>query len=666
MRSVEKPPPPRVVIEGVTPEVDGGRFPAKRAAGERVVVEADVFADGHDLLSCELLYRHEEEPEWLRAPMSLLVNDRWRGEFRVERLGAYLYTLRAWPDAYATWARDLEKRLEAGQDVALELKAGADLLRAAAGRAGDDRARSRLEEVARVLDGRRPPAAKAALALAEDVIELAGNFPEEREVVVYERQLRVIVDRPRARFSTWYEMFPRSCSAEPLRHGTLRDCARLLPYIADMGFDVLYLPPIHPIGITNRKGRNNAVVAAPDDQGSPWAIGSAQGGHKAVHPLLGTLADLRALVADARGFGIEVALDIAFQCSPDHPYVREHPQWFRRRPDGRVRFAENPPKKYEDIYPFDFETPDWRALWEELKSIILFWLEQGVSIFRVDNPHTKPFRFWEWLIGEVRREHPEVIFLSEAFTRPKVMYRLAKLGFNQSYTYFAWRNAKWELTEYLTELTRPPIKEYFRPSLWPNTPDILTEYLQFGGRPAFIIRYVLAATLGASCGIYGPAFELLESRPREPGSEEYLNAEKYEVRRWDRDHPESIREVIARVNQIRRATPALQSNDGLRFHGVDNEQLICYSKQSENGENTIIVVVNLDPHHRHAGWTHLDLGALGLPWEEPFQVHDLLGDAHYIWQGPRNYVELDPHAMPAHVFAVRRHLHREQDFDYYA
>jgi starch synthase (maltosyl-transferring) len=432
-----------------------------------------------------------------------------------------------------------------------------------------------------------------------------------------------------------------------------------------MGFDVLYFPPIHPIGRTHRKGKNNSPVAGPDDPGSPWAIGAEEGGHKTVHPQLGTPEDFRRLVAKAQDYGIEIALDIAFQCSPDHPYVKEHPEWFRWRPDGTIQYAENPPKKYEDIFPFEFDTEEWRELWEELKSIFLFWIDQGVRIFRVDNPHTKPFRFWEWAIAEIRRDHPDVIFLSEAFTRPKVMVELAKLGFTQSYTYFAWRNTKGELSQYFKELLHTEVREYFRPNLWPNTPDILTEYLQSGGRAAFMIRLVLAATLGASYGIYGPAFELGEQRSREPGSEEYLDSEKYEIKQWNITRSDSLRDFITRVNRIRQQNPALQHNGGLRFHSVDNDQLLCFSKSTEDHANVILVVVNLSPHYTHAGWVELDLDALGLARERGYQVHDLLSNTRYLWHGPRNYVALNPHVVPANIFRVRRRIRTERDFDYY-
>jgi starch synthase (maltosyl-transferring) len=456
-----------------------------------------------------------------------------------------------------------------------------------------------------------------------------------------------------------------SCSRARRRHGTFADTEALLPYIAGMGFDVLYLPPIHPIGVTERKGKNNSTQPEQDDPGSPWAIGSAEGGHKAIHPQLGTLEDFKRLMATAGEYGIEIALDIAFQTSPDHPYVREHPEWFLKRPDGTIQYAENPPKKYQDIYPFYFECAAWRELWNELKSVVEYWIAQGVRIFRVDNPHTKPFAMWEWLISEVKRARPDVIFLSEAFTRPKVMYRLAKLGFTQSYNYFPWRNTKHELIAYFTELYSPPVIDFFRANLWPNTPDILPEYLQYGGRAAFMTRLTLAATLGASYGIYGPAFELMEHQAREPGSEEYLDSEKYQLRHWDLDRPDSLRDFIARVNRIRREHVALQSDRGLKFHHTDNDSLLAYSKTAETGEDAILVIVNLDPHHVQSGWVDLDLATLELPPDLPFQVHDLLSGARFLWRGARNYVSLDPQHSPAHIFRIRRRVRSERDFDYF-
>ncbi len=491
------------------------------------------------------------------------------------------------------------------------------------------------------------------------------RHPDRSLATRHPRELAVRVDRVRARYSTWYELFPRGAATEPGRHGTFKDCERRLDYVAAMGFDVVYLPPIHPIGRSFRKGPNNTLTPGPDDPGSPWAIGAKEGGHTAIHPELGTVADFERLVARARELGMEIALDMAFQCAPDHPWVTEHPDWFRHRPDGSIQYAENPPKKYQDIYPLDFESADWLGLWNALKQVVLYWVERGVRIFRVDNPHTKPFDFWEWLIAEVQAAHPDILFLSEAFTRPKVMYRLAKAGFTQSYTYFSWRNTAEELTAYFTELAEGDVREYFRPNLWPNTPDILTEYLQFGGRPAFTIRLVLAATLGASYGIYGPAFELGENTPREPGSEEYRDSEKFQIRQRNLDDPSSLRGVITRVNRIRRDNPSLQRDDGLRFHPSENPMLLCYSKASDDLTDVVLVVVNLDVRNQQAGFLNLDLGALGIAPDEAFQVHDELGDGRYLWQGSRNFVELNPHTMPAHIFRVRRRARTEQDFDYY-
>jgi starch synthase (maltosyl-transferring) len=512
----------RVVIEGVEPEINDGVFPIKRVAGDTVVVEADAYTDGHDALSLILLYRKAGEAGWREAPMAALVNDRWRGEFVVEELGRYQYTLRAWVDRFKTWSRDLVKRIDADQNLTVDLQIGAELVEAAAANARTVDA-ERLTMYAQNLRTGKNEVARQALA--PELAELMARYAERLFATTYPKELEVEVNLELARFGAWYELFPRSCAAEPGKHGTLRDVAERLPYVASMGFDVLYLPPIHPIGTAFRKGRNNTTTPESGDPGSPWAIGAAEGGHKAIHSELGTLDDFRYLQKQAKAKGLELALDIAFQCAPDHPYVKEHPEWFRSRPDGTIQYAENPPKKYQDIYPFDFESENWKALWDELKSVFLFWIDEGVRIFRVDNPHTKPFPFWAWIIGEIKRDYPETIFLSEAFTRPKVMYRLAKLGFTQSYNYFPWRNTKWELSEYLTELTRTQVREFFGANLWPNTPDILPEYLQYGGRPAFMTRFILAATLGTSYGIYGPAYELGDNTPLAPGKEEYLHSE---------------------------------------------------------------------------------------------------------------------------------------------
>jgi len=654
----------RVIIEEVKPEIDGGQFPAKRTVGEKVVVEADIYADGHDALSAVLLYRKQGDEKWTEVPMQYLVNDRWRGSFKVTELGKYHYTIQAWVDDFKSWQKSFAKKVEAGQNVEIDVLAGAMLVEEASERASGLDEMS-LKQWAEVLASPEKVKERVSVALSEKLESVMSKYPSRKFSATFKRELTVVVDRERARFSSWYEMFPRSCAPEPGKHGTFKDSMARLPYIADMGFDVLYLPPIHPIGRTHRKGKNNNALSGPEDPGSPWAIGAAEGGHKAIHPELGTLEDFHQLVKKCKEHGLEIALDIAYQCTADHPYVKEHPEWFRKRPDGSIQYAENPPKKYQDIYPLDFETDNWQELWRELKSVVYYWIEQGVFIFRVDNPHTKSFPFWADLISEVKERYPEVIFLSEAFTRPKVMYQLAKLGFTQSYTYFAWRNTKWELTQYFTELTQTDVREYFRPNLWPNTPDILTEYLQMGGRPAFMARLVLAATLGANYGIYGPAFELCENRAVKFGSEEYLDSEKYEIRHWDIDRADSLKDFIRLVNRIRKENLALHHDHSLRFHRIDNEQLICYSKHTEDFSNIVVVIVNLDPHHTHAGWMELPLEEFGLDAVRPYQAHDLLSQARYLWHGPRNYVEVNPGVVPAHILRLRRRVRTERDFDYF-
>jgi starch synthase (maltosyl-transferring) len=652
----------RAVIENVKPEIDCGRFPAKRTVGETMTVEADIFADGHDAVLAVLLYRKEGASTWMEVPMQPLVNDRWRGTFEVNEVGNFYYTLRAWVDRFESWRRGFAKKVEAGQEAALDLLAGTELVERAAKNAAGEDSKS-LIRFAAMLRGDQSVAIQSGLDDA--LAALMEKYSERRWAVTYGKELRVNVERAQARFSAWYELFPRSFAGTPGAHGTLRDCIDRLPYVAEMGFDVLYLPPIHPVGNSFRKGKNNTLAAGADDVGSPWAIGAKEGGHKAIHPQLGSLADFKRLIAEAKKFDIEIALDIAFQCTPDHPYVTEHPEWFRKRPDGSIQYAENPPKKYQDIYPLDFECENWQELWNELKSVILFWCEQGVRIFRVDNPHTKAFPFWEWVIGEVKKDYPDALFLAEAFTRPKVMYRLAKLGFSQSYTYFAWRNTKSELTQYFTEITQTEVSDFFRANLWPNTPDILTEYLQFGGRPAFMTRLLLAAMLGANYGIYGPAFELCENMAREPGSEEYLNSEKYEIKHWDLEKEGSLRALITRVNRIRRENRALQSDRNLHFYPVDNPEIVCFGKSTDDLSNVIVAVVNLDPHHTQSGWVELPSEELGLDPQQTFQMHDLLTDARYLWQGKRNYVQLDPNSVPAQIFQLRPRIRREQDFDYF-
>lgn len=653
----------RIIIEGVSPEIDGGRFPIKRTVGETVVVEADAFTDGHDSLSCVLQYRKVGETAWQEAPMRSLVNDRWRGEFKITELGRYEYTVLAWVDHFKSWRHDLG-RWEQAEDIALSLRIGAELVDKAGQRVGGADGQWLIQR-ARELVGSQELQPRRQLGLDEELAQIMFRQADRTLALSYDQQLGVVAEDERARFSAWYEMFPRSCSPVPGKHGTFKDCEAWLPRLAAMGFDVLYFPPIHPIGRVNRKGKNNTLTPGPDDVGSPWAIGSSEGGHKSILPELGTLEEFRELVRKAREQGIDIALDIALQCAPDHPYVKEHPDWFRWRPDGTVQYAENPPKKYQDIYPFNFETADWKALWEEIKSIFEFWIEQGVRIFRVDNPHTKPFAMWEWLIAEIKKTTPNAIFLAEAFTRPKVMHRLAKLGYTQSYTYYAWRNTKWELSEYANEVCQGPGREYFRPNFWPNTPDILHEALQFGGKPMFMTRLVMAATMTANYGIYGPAYEMMEHIAVKHGSEEYLDSEKYQLRQrgfQDLDGPDSLREFIALVNRIRKHNPALQFDWNLQIHLIDNDQILCYSKSTADHSNIILVVVNLDPNYTQAGWTGLNLEELGVDPHQPFQVHDLLTGAHYIWNGPRNYVELNPHRMPVHIFRVLSGLHTERDF----
>ncbi len=654
-------PPSRVVIEDVEPEVDGGRFPIKRIVGESVRVSASIYADGHDRVAAALCFRAGGDRDWIETPMRPRRDGRFEGEFRPSGLGRFEYTIRAWIDRFATWRSGLERKVEAGQEVNSELLEGAGLLREAIGRAGGADA-AWLRTQAAVIEG--SGAKRIDAALAPELAACMARNPDRSRGTDAGCALQGIVERARAASGAWYELFPRSCADEPGRHGTLADTMRRLPYVASMGFDVLYLPPIHPIGVAHRKGRDNGPAAAPGDPGSPWAIGSSEGGHTAVHPALGTLADFDDLVKRARDLGLEIALDLAFQCSPDHPWVTKHPGWFHHRPDGSIQYAENPPKRYQDIYPLDFECAQWKELWQELRGVVLFWIEHGVSIFRVDNPHTKPFAFWEWLIDQVREAHPETVFLAEAFTRPSVMRQLAKRGFSQSYTYFTWRNTRAEIVEYATELSHTAVREYMRPNFFANTPDILHEYLQAGGRAAFQIRLVLAATLAASYGIYGPLFELCVDEAV-PGTEEYLGSEKYQVRHWDLDQPGSLRAYVTRVNAIRRENPALLQDARLRFCEVDNERLVAYVKSSVDFSSVMLVVVNLDPHRTQSGWLELPLDELGIDPHQPYQVHDLLGGARYLWDGPRNFVALDPAAVPAHVFRLRRRIRTERDFDYF-
>jgi starch synthase (maltosyl-transferring) len=645
----------RPVIESVAPTVDGGRFPVKREVGDILVVEADIFSDGHSKIACELRFKHSSDAKWSSTLMSEVGNDKWRGEFLFDRIGRWLFSLKAGVDDLATWAHDLEARVTAAQDVTLELEVGARLLAELSERAKRED-RLLFAELSRQLrDWSGDSLSALELVIDSGAVEASRRYPEPATCASSDRY-PVEVERARARFGSWYELFPRSTSGTTRRHGTLQDVRSHLEYVAGLGFDVLYLPPIHPIGTVNRKGSDGSVRAEPGEPGSPWAIGSREGGHMALHRELGTIADLEELVEAAARLEIEVALDLAFQCAPDHPWVTEHPDWFQTLPDGSIRYAENPPKRYEDIYPIDFDTDDWQNLWSALSDVVRFWISHGIRIFRVDNPHTKPLRFWEWLIASVRSDYPDVIFLSEAFTRPKVMYRLAKVGFSQSYTYFAWRTQKWELEQYLTELHSPPVAEFLRANLWPNTPDILTEQLQNGGRATFMSRLILAGTLASSYGIYGPAFELQENRPRSPGSEEYLHSEKYEIRHWNLEDPRSLAPLVTVVNRIRRENESLRHDRNLKFHWTDNEQLIAYSRRwvdpEGEGDNTLIMVVNLDPTNVQSGYLGLDFGALGIDGSLPYGLHDLLTDSTYTWSGDRNYVSLDPSVVPAHILRI--------------
>lgn len=666
----------RVVIEGIRPAVDDGRFSIKRVEGDTVEVEADVLADGHDVVACALLWRRAGETAWQRTPMTPLGNDRWKAAFTVDSVGRWEYTIGAWVDPFLSWRSDFARRVDP-EDVNIAARTGAQLITQTARRAapatdltakgpGDATLlQAWADELQAAAERGADVATLQALGLDEARSALARRHPDLQHENIHPKVYGVTVDPVRARFSSWYEFFPRSASPDPARHGTFADCEAWLPYVQRMGFDVLYFPPIHPIGRSRRKGRNNTLDPKGDDVGSPWAIGAQEGGHDAILPALGTLTDFRRLVDEARGMGIDVAMDIAFQCAPDHPWVQEHPGWFRKRADGSIQYAENPPKKYQDIYPFDFECDDWRGLWQALVEVFEVWVEQGVKVFRVDNPHTKAFPFWEWAIARVKARSPDVIFLSEAFTRPKVMHRLAKVGFSQSYTYFTWRNSKQELTDYFTELSRGPGRDYFRPNVWPNTPDILPQALQYGGRPVFMSRVTLAATLAASYGLYGPAYEQQEGRALKVGGEEYLDSEKFERRVWRLDAPGTLADYIGVLNRARREQPALQSDAGLRFLPIDNDQLLAYAKTSADGQNTVVCIVNLDPHHTQSGWLEIDTSAFGLAPGQPYQMHDLLSGARFLWHGSRNYVSLDPQSVPAHVMVLRGRMLREHDFDYF-
>lgn len=641
----------RVVIEHVQPQLNGGRFTVKRTIGEKLKVVADVFTDGHDEVRALLLIKHETDTSWQEVPMTFVANDRCEASYIPEQRGLYEYTVQGWVDHLFTWQKGLKKKADAGQDLTVELQIGANWIEEAAQRAPADDA-IKLKCWADQLRHQTDQKEAVDFALSAEVSNLVESYPDKKYASVYHRTLKMEAERKKALFSTWYEFFPRSASQEPGQHGTFKDCELLLPRIAEMGFDTIYLPPIHPIGTANRKGANNSVTAQPGEPGSPWAIGAPEGGHKGIHPELGTLDDFVRLVNKAKEYNIDMAIDVAFQCSPDHPYVKEHPQWFRWRPDGTVQYAENPPKKYQDVLPINFETDDWENLWKELKSVFEYWIDKGIYIFRVDNPHTKSFAFWEWCIREVRRQYPDTIFLAEAFTRPRVMEQLAKLGFNQSYTYFTWRNTQYEIKEYMAELTKTDMREYFRPNFWPNTPDILPEMLQLGGESAHISRLVMAATLSSNYGLYGPVYEFGINTPMHIGKEEYFDSEKYAIMHWDWNRRTKIRDVMTRINRIRKENAALQTTWNIEFGETDNQQLLCYAKIDDMNSNKMLMVINLDPHHVQSGWIKVPVQYLGLTSGSAYTVHDLMTDMYYQWHHEWNYVELHPGVMPVHVFRI--------------
>jgi starch synthase (maltosyl-transferring) len=643
---------PTVVIENVEPCLDGGRYPIKRVIGQVLKVSADIFKDGHDQLSAVLKWRKVNDSDWYQTPMRQSENDRWEGVCHFIENALHEYTIEAWEDRFKSWQVEYGKKYGAGNtELQTELEEGAFLIQQAAGRVGRKQDKERLSVFAKQLKNADAHLG-AQLAKNPELTGLMAAWPDlvlSTELTPY---LKVVVDRPEALFAAWYEFFPRSAEGKPDSGSRFRDC---LPRIDDakaMGFDVIYFPPIHPIGFTKRKGKNNSVTCEPGDPGVPYAIGSQFGGHKAVEPELGTLEDFDWLVGEVHARGMEIALDFAINCSPDHPYVKEHPEWFFHRPDGTIKYAENPPKKYEDVYPLNFHSSDWRNLWEEMKDVILFWVRHGVRIFRVDNPHTKPNAFWEWLISGIQHEYPDVIFLSEAFTRPKMMKTLAKGGFTQSYSYFTWRTSKWELTEYLTELTQSEMKFYFRGNFFTNTPDILPFHLQTGGRPAFMMRAVLATTLTTVYGIYS-GFELCEN-VAVPGREEYLNSEKYQFKERDWNAPGNIKDYITTLNRIRKTNRALREYENLRFHTIENEQILFYSKATEGLDNIILVMVNLDPYNTQSGFAYVPIESFQIDSAEPYQVEDLITGERFTWRGARNFVMLEPNGRPAHIFRVRR------------
>lgn len=639
-----------VIFNQVLPQIDEGQYSIKRCLLESVTVSANIFRLPEDVIFVDLLYRHEHETVWQRRAMAPLGNDRWEASFTVQKLGYYHYTLQAWISEFQRWRGLFEKKYRAKEKNTVEWQQGLMLLEARIAQYHC----TELIDVLNDLHAQKTFEQQAEMILSDKLAKLMEQFPDQKMINDYPKKLAVWVDRPKAGFSSWYEIFPRSCGPNAQTHGTFKDLINKLPYIAQMGFDVLYLPPIHPIGCNYRKGKNNTLTATPDDPGSPWAIGAAEGGHTAIHPQLGDFEDFAALIKAAQKHGIEVALDIALQCSPDHPFVHEHPEWFLHRPDGTIQYAENFPKKYQDIYPLHFHCDAWPSLWQACLDIFLFWINKGIKIFRIDNPHTKPFAFWAWLIPEIRQHYPDVLFLAEAFTRMQIMYQLAKIGFTQSYTYFTWRHTKEEITRYIRELNETELREYFRPNFWPNTPDILTHALQEGGRAHFMTRFILAATLSSNYGIYGPAYELCVSEGFSKENEEYSNSEKYEIKHWPMNHPDSLAPLIGQINAIRQQNLALQEAGNIVFHETDNEQILCYSRVSRDRYNRLLIIVNLDPCHEQLGFIYLSLDALHFKKEAAcrFQVKDLLNHETYTWANSKNYVALSAKKQQAHIFLI--------------
>lgn len=641
----------RVVIENVNPQLNEGKFYVKRVVGEQVLVTADVFSDGHDVVACCVKFKHEKSRNWEEVRMTPLGNDFWQARFTVEKQGLYAYCIEGWVDHPLNWQHGLERKIDDGQHVTSELLEGAEYLKPILKKAGAQE-KKYLEQLIQWFSDEASYEKAIEEAVSNTLKDIFVKYPD-KFLANESEELQVYVDRTKARFSTWYEFFPRSASPEAGKHGTFKDCEAILPRVAAMGFDVLYFPPVHPIGEVNRKGKNNATTAQPGDVGSPWGIGSQKGGHKAIHPDLGTVDDFKRLVAKAKEYDIEIAMDFALQCAPDHPYVKEHPQWFKWRPDGTVQYAENPPKKYQDILPIYFESADYKNLWKELLSIALYWVEEcGVRIYRVDNPHTKPYFFWGWLIEEVKKKHPDVLFLSEAFTRPKVMHQLGKQGFTQSYTYFTWRNSKKELQEYVEELTQTDQKEFFRPNFWPNTPDINPFPLQGANESMYLQKYFLAATLSSNTGVYGPVYEFMDSEPL-PGKEEYKNSEKYEIRHWDWEKENKLMTIMTRINRARKDHASLQQTNNIEFCDTDADNLMAYYKFSDDKSCETLMVVSLDAYYTRQGWVKIPLEKLGVCEGQQIQIKDLITGSSYIWDKEWCFVELHP-VLPFHLFKIKK------------